>query len=82
MFVVYVLRSLRNKKGYIGYTGKTAVERLTEHNNGSNKFTSQNGPYKLIYTESYALKVEAIKRERFLKSGKGREFLNNIGPLA
>ena len=83
MFFVYVLRSLRNRKRYVGYTGKNVEERLKEHNSGSNKYTSRNTPFQILYSETYLTKIEAIKRERFLKSGKGREFLDSIdGPLA
>ncbi len=76
MFTVYVLKSLRNSKRYVGYTGKSADQRLKEHNGGSNKFTSQNGPFELIYTEVYPTKTEAIRREKFLKSGIGRRWLD------
>ena len=81
MFKIYVLKSLKNGKRYVGYTGKSAEQRLLEHNSGSNTFTRQNGPFVLIYTEEYRTKIEAMKREKSLKSGKGREFLdNNIMP--
>jgi putative endonuclease len=78
MFTVYTLKSLRNGKRYVGYTGKTVEERLKEHNSGCNRFTRQNSPFKLIYSEQYVEKSEAIKREKFLKSGKGRELLDNM----
>ncbi|MEK7567403.1 MAG: GIY-YIG nuclease family protein [Patescibacteria group bacterium] len=78
MYAVYVLRSLKNDKRYIGYSGKTPEERLKEHNSGSNKFTRLNKPFVLIYSESFEEKRNAIKRERYLKSGKGREFLDNL----
>lgn len=76
MFTVYVLRSLKNSKRYVGYTSKAAEIRLKEHNSGCNKFTSQNGPFILIFTENFITKTEAIKRERFLKSGQGRKYLD------
>lgn len=76
MFIVYVLRSLKNKKRYIGYTSKDAFERLKDHNRGCNKWTRENGPFKVIYQEEYETKSEAIKRERFLKSGQGRKWLD------
>lgn len=76
MFSVYVLRSLKKNKRYVGYTSKSPIERLKDHNTGSNKYTKQNGPYKLLYTEEYASKTDAIKREKFLKSGQGRKFLD------
>ena len=81
-FIVYVLKSLRNKKRYVGYSSKDAEERLREHNSGSNSFTRQNGPFALAYIEQYDNKTEAIKREKFLKSGQGRKLLDTLGPLA
>jgi len=80
MFTVYVLRSLKNSKRYVGYTSKDVLKRLSEHNAGSNKWTRSNGPFKLVYSEQYASKTEAIVREKFLKSGQGRKFLDSIIP--
>lgn len=79
MFTVYVLKSEKNGKCYIGYTGKDAVVRLNEHNAGSNKYTRQNSPFILLYTEEYEEKADAMKREKFLKSGQGRKFLDERG---
>ena len=79
MFIVYVLKSLKNKKRYVGYTGRNLDLRLKEHNNGYSKFTKHNGPFEIYYKEFYDNKSEAIKRERFLKSGQGRKFLDNLG---
>ncbi|MFH1427363.1 MAG: GIY-YIG nuclease family protein [Patescibacteria group bacterium] len=76
MYIIYVLRSLKNRKRYIGYTSKDAFARLREHNRGCNKWTRENGPFRIIYTEQHQTKVEAIKRERFLKSGQGRKWLD------
>jgi putative endonuclease len=76
MYNVYVLESLKNNKRYTGVTSKTPEERLKEHNSGSNDFTRQNGPFELIYSEGHNNKAFARKRERFLKSGNGRSFLN------
>ena len=78
MWYVYVLKSEKNMKRYVGFTSKTPEQRLREHNSGSNKFTSINKPFVLVYTESFVLKTEAIKREKFLKSGQGRKFLDEI----
>jgi putative endonuclease len=80
MFKVYVLKSLKNKKRYIGYTSKSTKEKLIEHNSGTNTFTRQNKPFVLIYSEEMESKNEALKREKFLKSGQGRKFLDNIRP--
>ena len=78
MFYVYVLVSLRNSKRYVGYTKLLPEERLKQHSAGTNKWTSQNGPFELVYTEKYVTSVEARKRERFLKMGAGRKELDKI----
>jgi putative endonuclease len=74
MFYSYVLKSLKNGRYYTGSTNDLE-RRIKEHNSGQTKYTSQSGPFELIYKESYNTKLEAIKREKFLKTGKGREFL-------
>lgn len=76
MFTVYVLKSEKNNKRYVGYTSKEAQTRLREHNTGSNKYTRHNSPFVLMYTELYEEKIDAVRRERFLKSGQGRKFLD------
>lgn len=76
MFIVYVLKSLKNSKRYIGQTSKNVFDRLHEHNTGSNIWTRQNGPFNVIYSEEYDNKTEAIRREHFLKSGQGRKWLD------
>jgi putative endonuclease len=80
MFIVYVIESLKNGKRYMGYTSKTAEQRLDEHNKGCNKWTRENRPFRLIYKEIFDNGKDARQRERFLKSGQGRKFLNNKIP--
>jgi len=80
MFTVYVIQSLRNSKRYVGFTAKRPEERLAEHNRGCNKWAKANRPFRLIYTEVYTQQKEALQRERSLKSGQGRKFLNEIIP--
>jgi len=72
---VYVLRSLVNGKFYTGYTGNLE-RRLREHNAGrGGRFTKQNGPFELVYKEDFDDKYVAAKRERELKTSKGRYFV-------
>ena len=73
MFYVYFLLSLKNNKVYIGLTDKDPNLRLEEHNQGSNRWTSLHRPLKLIYYEKYFCKLDAQARERFYKSGFGRQ---------
>jgi len=74
MYYVYILKS--NKTGEI-YTGQTSdlKRRLEWHNNGLQKSTKHAIPWQVIYSEKYGNRSEAIKREKFLKSGKGREII-------
>lgn len=75
-YSIYILRSLKNNKRYIGYTGKNVDERFHEHLSGTNQWTRQNGPFILIHTESFVDKPSAIRRERFLKSGQDRKWID------
>ena len=78
MFIVYVLYSEKHNKIYIGYTSNIE-QRLLSHNElGTKGYTLRYRPWKLIYTESFLLKLDAMKRERQLKSAKGIEFISNF----
>lgn len=72
MFNVYFAKSAKNGKIYVGSTNKDPNVRIKEHNKGSNKWSSVNGPFNLIYFESYKCKQDAIYREKFYKTGVGK----------
>ena len=80
-FWVYVIRSETTGRLYAGQTNDL-VGRLRQHNDpGTNRsqHTKRNrGPWFLIYTEEFPSRREAMARERFLKSGQGRELLKGI----
>ncbi|MFA5806468.1 MAG: GIY-YIG nuclease family protein [Melioribacteraceae bacterium] len=78
MFTVYVLLSEKDNNRYIGFTNDIE-RRLTEHNLGKVKSTKNRQPLKLIYTELYENKSDAMKREKYLKTHPGRNFLDSIG---
>ena len=73
MHHVYLLES-ENGKRYIGYT-TDLKRRLLEHNDHKNVSTSKEKNWKLIYCETYVNKMDALGREKFLKSGSGWRFL-------
>ncbi|MBN2307317.1 GIY-YIG nuclease family protein [Candidatus Peregrinibacteria bacterium] len=75
-YYVYVLKSEINGYRYIGQTKKLR-RRISEHNQGFTKSIQFQRPFKLEYYEVFETRSEAMKRERFLKSGKGREWFNN-----
>ncbi len=78
MFTVYILLSEKDNNRYIGFTDNIE-RRLTEHNLGKVKSTKNRQPLKLIYTEKYENKSDAMKREKYFKTHPGRNFLDSIG---
>ena len=66
MFYTYIIKSIKDKKLYIGYTSNLR-KRLKEHNSKLNKSTKPRVPFKLVYYEAYASEDDAIKREHNLK---------------
>jgi len=53
--------------------------RLVEHNDKLLSFWTKRGTnWKLIYKEEFESKTDALKRERWLKSGVGREYLKKV----
>ena len=73
-FYTYILRSIKDKRLYTGYTGDLR-KRFTEHNTGKNFSTKNRGPFELIYYEACINEDDAKAREKFLKSGPGKAFL-------
>ena len=76
-YCVYVLLSENDQKRYVGFT-KDLNSRISEHSRGLVKSTKNRRPLKLIHFEEFELKSAAMKRERFLKSGQGRDFLSKL----
>ena len=72
-YVVYILESQLDGTFYIGYTFDLEI-RLSQHNSGKTKYTSRKIPWKVVYTEEFNIKSEALKRERFLKNQRNRDF--------
>ena len=77
-FWVYILQSESTGKLYIGHSSDVQ-RRLAEHNDmrlGRRRYTRrQPGPWRLCYSEEFASRSEAMHRERFLKSGQGRDWV-------
>jgi putative endonuclease len=77
MHTVYVLENQHDKSWYIGQTDNLK-RRLVEHNSGVGGRTTalkQKGSWRLMYAEAYCNKRDALGRERFLKGGAGRKYL-------
>ncbi len=75
MHYVYVLRSGKDNKLYVGYT-ENLDRRMMEHQTGKVKSTHHRLPLTLIYYEAYLVEADARGREKFPKSGSGHMFIN------
>ena len=73
---VYILENI-NGQSYVGIS-KHPQLRLKEHNNGYVKSTKFNRPWEIIYTETFANRIEARKREKYLKSAAGRRLRKKL----
>ncbi len=75
MFYVYIIYSPTAKKKYTGFTVDLEA-RILQHNEGfPGSFTNNKGPWILIYSETFDNKADALKREKFFKTGSGRDFI-------
>jgi putative endonuclease len=78
MYTVYILFSLSSGRTYTGYTNDIG-RRLLEHNETeSTGFTRRYRPWTVIHTEVFAKKDQAMAREKFYKSGIGRQLIKTI----
>ena len=77
MYYVYVLLSEKDNNFYIGFT-ENIDQRLDEHNAGKNVSTKLRRPLNLIYFEGHTSKFDALRRERYFKTTKGKATLKQI----
>ena len=75
-YIVYVIVSSENYR----YTGQTdnLSKRLKQHNSGISKWTKRGTNWIVVYKEELESRASARKREKYLKSGVGREYLDKL----
>jgi len=76
-YYTYILESIKDKSFYIGYTSDLK-KRFLEHNSGKSKYTKSHMPYKIIHFEAFLNRIDAKKRENYLKSGWGFKSIKNM----
>jgi putative endonuclease len=74
MHTIYAIKSVVKNYIYVGLTENLNI-RLKRHNSGYEKTTRSYRPFVLIYSEECETRPEARIREKYLKSGSGKEFL-------
>jgi putative endonuclease len=79
MYYVYVIYNSLADKFYVGQTGNLDA-RLRYHNDKvGNHYTAKlKGEWELVYSEPTPTRSEALRRERQLKSAKGREYIKQF----
>jgi putative endonuclease len=77
MYKVYAIKSKNRNYIYVGLT-TNLEERLNRHNSGKNRTTSAYSPFDLIYSEECFDRKSARVKEKYLKSGVGKEFLKSL----
>lgn len=73
---VYVLYSKKDYGFYTGYS-TNLKRRIVQHNEGKSVATRPRRPFKMVYYEACLSWKDARAREKYLKSGMGKRYLNN-----
>ena len=71
VYYVYLLKSYDKSKltTYVGYTNDLK-KRLNMHNSGKGAKFTRGRKWKIIYTEKFKTKSEAISREYYIKNNR------------
>ena len=77
MYYVYAIKSLNRNYIYVDISNDLE-RRLLEHNRGYNHTTKPYRPFKILHFEKFESRIEAREREKFLKSGAGKEYLKKL----
>jgi putative endonuclease len=74
---VYILQSEKNGRYYVGRS-QNPENRLKHHNSTSTGFTSRYRPWRLIFTQGFPTKEEAVEAEQLIKSWKSRKMTRYV----
>ena len=78
MYYVYVVFCGRKKKLYYGFTNNLK-RRMSEHRNNRRPYSfTRNEDLELVYYEAHINEEDARDRERFFKTGWGRNYIRKI----
>lgn len=77
MFFVYAIKSCFKNYIYVGLTNNSQ-RRIEQHRAGKEKTTAPYRPFDTLIIEEYPTRIDARIREKYLKSGIGKEWLKKI----
>jgi len=80
MYTVYAISSMNRNYIYVGLTSNLS-QRLFRHNSGFEKTTKPYSPFTLLYSEIAEDRPSARIREKYWKSGIGKERLRQLRDL-
>ncbi|MCF6214020.1 MAG: GIY-YIG nuclease family protein [Flavobacteriaceae bacterium] len=76
MYFTYIIYSKNFNRYYVGLSADVS-QRLKSHNAGKVKSTKAFTSWKLVHVEKFDTRIEARKREKYLKSAAGRKWRKN-----
>ena len=77
MYYTYAIINKNKSYVYVGISDNY-LRRIDQHNKGYNRTTKPYKPFEILLIEKYNNRIEARKREKYLKSGCGKEYLKNL----
>jgi putative endonuclease len=77
MYYTYAIKSKERNYIYVGLTNNPE-RRIAEHNSKKEKTTRSYAPFIIILIEKHETRIEARKREIYLKSGIGKKYLKSL----
>ena len=77
MYYIYAIKSIARNYIYVGLTSSTE-RRIAQHNARKERTTRSYAPFKTILIEEFDTRIKARAREKYLKSGTGKEFLKSL----
>lgn len=80
-FVVYILFSKTHNKTYVGFTSNLINRFKSPNVLGTKGYTIKYRPWIVLHVEFYATKIEAMRVEKYYKTGKGRDVIKSMKAL-
>jgi len=77
MAITYIIFSKIKNQFYVGSSRSNDTSRLNAHNSGKVRSTKSGRPWVEVAMESFDSYTEARRREIFLKTGVGRQWIKD-----